>query len=883
MTIFPKSRKLVIAAGAVASAIIIAVAVHVISRPAPGTPEFYLAKADEMAFNNNWMGAAPLYKAAQTAFLARGDSTHALYAEVSQLPAIMESRPLTDLIGETNAMLHRPGANDPHVHLRILTIRGMLELEYDAALAKSTWSEVEREAGALHEYRLASRANGEQGILAFLLGNIGEASHRVKMAYLKAKILLDRPAQVRYASLIGRGIVELGRYNESLSYLNKAISLADSHPEIARPMIAYTAKVDALVGLKRYNEALRLADHIVDLSRARNLRENLAEGLAAKASVLEAEGDWSGAIHSYTDAVAAVQSVDSWRSPNEINAGLANAYEHQGQFGSALKAIDAAIAANKRTPDEIYFVPRNLAIKAEILAKGGHRKQSESVYRNGSDMLEVLLRHVPTPLIERRLLSEVSELYSGYFTLLAGDNRLPEAFATIERAHGRVEAQSLWYDKLRPPEAQTPAEREVNALELRLLDTADKNQRSAILNQIYDAEQSLPAYSPGPFRQPVSLKAFQKQLSPDEVLLEYVLAEPTSSVLTVTRAAVHRYALPSRNGIEKDCRRYFHEISKKHADKHLARRLYAELVPAAPEIHAAHTLIVVPDGALNVLPFAALVDVRGKYLISEKTIINAPSATVLELLRTRGRNRVGIPYLGVAAWTETKDTRPWVVRAITGPERSQLVPLPESEHEIEDAASMLPHPDKLLIGASATRTNFLHLPLSKFDVLHLALHGYADMEFPDRSALVFAPAPQLNDSGFLQARQIRQLHLNARLVTLSACKTAVGPVDETGANTIVDAFIEAGAQSVVSTLWDVDDRPGSQLMESFYRHLANGEGRAEALRHAKLEFVKSGMRPYYWANFQMVGDAVGPLYPDRKLSGIARSNVNRDGKHNDEN
>jgi tetratricopeptide (TPR) repeat protein len=152
----------------------------------------------------------------------------------------------------------------------------------------------------------------------------------------------------------------------------------------------------------------------------------------------------------YTDAVAAVQSLESWRSLNGIDAVLAKAYEHQGQFDAALKAIDAAIAANRRTPEEIYFVPRNLAIKAEILAKSGRRKQAKSVYQNGSEMLEVLLRHVSTPLMERSVLSEVSELYSGYFTLLADDNRLPEAFATIERAHGRLEAQSLWYDKLSP-------------------------------------------------------------------------------------------------------------------------------------------------------------------------------------------------------------------------------------------------------------------------------------------------------------------------------------------------------------------------------------------------------------------------------------------------
>jgi CHAT domain-containing protein len=112
-------------------------------------------------------------------------------------------------------------------------------------------------------------------------------------------------------------------------------------------------------------------------------------------------------------------------------------------------------------------------------------------------------------------------------------------------------------------------------------------------------------------------------------------------------------------------------------------------------------------------------------------------------------------------------------------------------------------------------------------------------------------------------------------VTLSACKTAVGRVYGSGTASIVNAFIEAGAQSVVSTLWDVDDKAGRKLMESFYRHLAWGEGRAQALREAKLEFVRSNEPPYYWANFQMVGDAIEPLYPNRKLS-TANGRTNSD-------
>jgi hypothetical protein len=96
--------------------------------------------------------------------------------------------------------------------------------------------------------------------------------------------------------------------------------------------------------------------------------------------------------------------------------------------------------------------------------------------------------------------------------------------------------------------------------------------------------------------------------------------------------------------------------------------------------------------------------------------------------------------------------------------------------------------------------------------------SYVDPEFPDRSALVFAPQQQPTDDSLLQVREIRNLRLNANLVTLSACNTGVGPVGEEGVANIVNAFIEAGSQSVVSTLWELEDHATTHLMTVFYEH-----------------------------------------------------------------
>ena len=156
--------------------------------------------------------------------------------------------------------------------------------------------------------------------------------------------------------------------------------------------------------------------------------------------------------------------------------------------------------------------------------------------------------------------------------------------------------------------------------------------------------------------------------------------------------------------------------------------------------------------------------------------------------------------------------------------------------------------------------------MNEFNVIDLALHGYADLEYPDRSALVFAPQKQGVDDGLLQVREIRHLHLNASLVTLSACNTGVGPVGQAGVANLVGAFVEAGAQSVVSTLWELEDHSSSRLMRAFYDRLARHEEKAEALRHAQMTIQSVGYPPYYWASFELVGNPTGTLNTTANLA-----------------
>jgi CHAT domain-containing protein len=205
-----------------------------------------------------------------------------------------------------------------------------------------------------------------------------------------------------------------------------------------------------------------------------------------------------------------------------------------------------------------------------------------------------------------------------------------------------------------------------------------------------------------------------------------------------------------------------------------------------------------------------------------------------------------------------------VSRGIYDLSGAHLYRLPASRQEVMSAEQALNQPRRtvLLLGADATESKFKSEPLSNFKIIHFAVHGLSTPQFPDRAALILGRDPKSNEDGLLQVREIMQLSLAADLVTLSACDTATGRSEgEEGIDGLVEAFLLAGAKSVLGALWDVDDSAAMQFMTNFYTQLARREDKASALRQAKLDYLdKMGDRPpVYWAPFVLVGDGSAPI------------------------
>ena len=267
----------------------------------------------------------------------------------------------------------------------------------------------------------------------------------------------------------------------------------------------------------------------------------------------------------------------------------------------------------------------------------------------------------------------------------------------------------------------------------------------------------------------------------------------------------------------------------------------ADWLPASPDA----PVVLIPQGSLFLLPFAALRDERGRALIESHTLVVVPSIQALAQL---GVKRAATGRAVVAGNPAMSDLR----LAGFGNTPVQFAPLPAAEREAVAVARLLD--TQALVGPAASKAAIL-ARASAASVIHLATHGIAEDARAEGVPGALVLAPSGDDDGVLTALDIMRLTLQADLVVLSACNTGLGNISGDGVLGLSRAFLAAGAQSVVVSLWSVPDQPTSELMQTFYRKLAVNGNKAGALRQAMLETRARHPDPLAWAGFILVGDS----------------------------
>jgi len=332
--------------------------------------------------------------------------------------------------------------------------------------------------------------------------------------------------------------------------------------------------------------------------------------------------------------------------------------------------------------------------------------------------------------------------------------------------------------------------------------------------------------------------------------LEYVVTDEATHLFVLAREAgqlrLDHFPLPGAEG--KALQIAAARLRERLASRDLsvledARRLHRLLLgPARQRLKGKTHLVIVPDRALWEVPFQALQDGDGRYVVESAAVSYAPSLTVLR--DTRPARRQGGPRTVLA-----------MGKAEFG---SRMSALPDAERQARLVAALYgADRSSRFLGPEAREDRF-KAEAPRYDVLHLATHGVLEAASPLYSHLVLTPSPDAKaDDGLLEAWEVLGLELDADLAVLSACETGRGHIAPgEGVVGTMWAFFVAGARALLVSQWKVDAASTTDLMTGLHRRLAPGrESPAEALRQASLEVLRQPRysHPFYWAGFALVG------------------------------
>lgn len=707
-----------------------------------------------------------------------------------------------------------------------------------------------------------------------ILGNLGTIYARLG-APLSARRTFERALAIarqrgrpgEIADLLGRLgdlYLGLGRARDARRLFEEAVAEAsEAGPAAVLPLLEGSAWALAQTGDRAAARA-RL-ERLVEALRADRNRIGTCLALTDLAWLLEGE-DPEGAAARYREAGGLAGTVSlpcRWES----EAGLARLARREGDLATAIEALGRALAAVEQRRAELVADHDRRALAARTdalyrdLAEAAIERAGVRGFASDLDLAFHALERMRAASLQAMIEARLADVEAPAGREGAYLRRLEDEIA---RLRSRVEAGE-------PGDRETARLRE--RLERRQME-ADEHRRN---------RRRVRADVPPP----AALTAAQvrARLPGDAALVSYLLGEESSFAFVLTRDELRLVELPTTAARVTEQVGGFLELledSRHSGWAAVGRRLHRDLVEPWMSRLDPRTalLVVVPDRALRSLPFESLPLDAGadRLFVEEVAVAYSPSATALFDLveaptttddrQAQGDADVLILAEPLIADGERTAHRP--LRALYEEDGHDLAPVPFGGVEAARIARYARRARTLARG-DATEARLKAMDLARFRVLHLATHALLSARDPRRSALYLGLDEDGVEDGFLQAREIERLRLDAELVVLSACRTARGEpaAGGVGIESLAEAFFLAGARSVVGTLWDVEDRAAMSLSTSFYRQLAAGLGKAEALRRAKLEAVAGGAPPAAWAGFVLIGEpfaGVSVVEPRRRLA-----------------
>jgi CHAT domain-containing protein len=678
----------------------------------------------------------------------------------------------------------------------------------------------------------------------------------------------------------------------------------------------------------QFQRALDYHFRVLEMRRSSNDRAGQAITLSNIGACYYSLGEKRKALSYYNEALTLMPVVkDDHYTATTLNH-VGALYRTLGGYQEALSYFDRALRLRRAVGDQ-SGVAATLSHIARLEGQRGNLVEARMLIEEALKRAENLRGKVANPRLRATYFASVQEYREFYLALLMRMHKISPsegfdraAFNASEtgRARSLLESLKEASTEIRHGVDQSLLNRERD-LGQSIADSAKAQMRllsrehaaaeaAAVAKQIdeltneYEQVQAQiremsPRYAELVQPVPLELDEIQKRvLDPDTLLLEYSIGERKSYVWAVTPDSIRMYELPKRSALEPLARRVYdlliernqnvpqETLEQRRARLDLTKTQYTEaaanlsrivLGPVASQL-GNKRLLIVSDGMLQFIPFAALPDpavTESRPLIVDHEIVTAPSASVIALLRHENGNRKPAaktlavladpvfsnddPRVATARSRSTNNTvSAHAVRAVT---EGDLRRLRFSRQEADEIARLAAAGSKLeAVDFDANRKLATSAELGQYRIVHFATHGLIDNQYPELSGVVLSLVDEKGQpqNGFLRLYDLYNLKLSAELVVLSACQTALGKeIKGEGLVGLTRGFMYAGAPRVIASLWQIDDRASAEFMKRFYQELLGKNVRpAAALRAAQVSMQndKRWNAPHYWAAFTLQGE-----------------------------
>jgi CHAT domain-containing protein/Tfp pilus assembly protein PilF len=754
----------------------------------------------------------------------------------------------------------RADRTDLGAALNALSQMGTAQGDYDRAAATGL------EAAEL--YRKLADRSGERrainniGLAELYRGDYPPAVRRFEEALALARSSGDREAEVEELNNLGAVYFPQARYLDALHAYRSALERVDEAAGAAwqarRRRIVLSNLATLFLRLGGYDQALELyrelqkspealppSEHALVLANlgvlyrrledpfkaletyraagqlfAQEQRRNGEIGVLKNIGIVQALdlGDLRAALGTFARVLSIAEGNGNRREAMQVRLYRGETLIRLGDLNGATRDLEAALDSAKAlgTTEEEWKALYGLG---RVARRTGRDDLAAARFRQAIGVIESVRSNLQLSTLKTDFLADKRDVYDALLELFTERPDTAEIFDLLERSRART-----FKDRLQ-----------------------EQAQGGAA---------------------PMSLAAVQSRLDPRTLLLEYWVTPRAAAVVWATHDASGIARIPFSPAAAEEISAFARELASgsgddwRRASEALGRRLLAGVEPLARSRF--RHLVVVPDGPLTALPFEALQPpaAAGTLLIERFDISYLPSAAILLRDAPPAYRSWSFP------WTRQLIAfgDPLVPARTTGalPGEGRLAHLATSAEEVRAIARIAGDGAELHLGAANSKRLLVAGQARGVPLLHLSTHATADDGNPERSRIVFSPAGQDREPDYLFLKEVYDLDLTGvDLTTLSACDTERGKVIRgEGLQGFSRALLSAGSRAAVTTLWRVADRPTTEFMKQFYFELGRREPKAEALRLAKLRFLRSGSalrHPRFWAAFVLNGDGLRPI------------------------